>query len=530
MDGMNIVGDLFGSGKMFLPQVVKSARVMKRAVAFLEPYMELEKQQSGTASQSDKKVLMATVKGDVHDIGKNIVGIVLACNNYQIIDLGVMVPMEKILDEAQRIDAGIIGLSGLITPSLDEMVNIAKEMEHRKMKTPLLIGGATTSRIHTAVKIDPHYSGPVIHVLDASKSVPVASRLFSQTERINVLKQYKAEYELMREQHRDRIEAKEFLTLTQARENAFKSDWPSVHIQAPVKLGLQVLKDYPIREIRQYIDWTPFFQTWMLRGKFPEILKDDHVGEEAQKLYDDANQMLDQIERQKLLKANAVFGIYKANSKQDDVLMDVGGEEVRFHFLRQQGKKASAPNFCLADFIAPVESGLTDYMGLFAVTAGLDIERSIELYRKENDDYKEIMIKALADRLAEAFAEMLHRKVRTEYWAYDRNEDLSNEDMIHEKYRGIRPAPGYPACPDHLEKDALFKVLNATENAGIALTESRAMFPASSVSGYYFAHPGSKYFGLGKIGKDQVEDYAGRKNMSVKEVEQWMESNLAYSI
>ena len=532
MAGMNIVGELFGSGKMFLPQVIKSARVMKQAVAHLEPFMELEKQQSGSGLQSDKKILLATVKGDVHDIGKNIVGIVLACNNYEIIDLGVMVPMERILDEAERVGAGIIGLSGLITPSLDEMVNITREMEHRKMNIPLLIGGATTSRIHTAVKLDVNYSGAVIHVLDASKSVPIASRLFSEESKKKVCDSFKEEYATLRMQHQDRIKAKDYIDITRARENKVKIDWSEFQPKKPRKTGIQVLKDFPVREIRNYIDWTPFFQTWMLKGKFPAILKDSVVGIEASKLYQDANNMLDQIERQKLLKANAVFGLFRANAVGDDVqvsLAETGNKALTINFLRQQNKKASSANYCLADFIAPEDSGHTDYMGAFAVTSGIGIEQSIENFRSAHDDYGEIMIKALADRLAEAFAELLHQKVRKEFWGYDEAENLSNEDLISEKYVGIRPAPGYPACPDHLEKEKLFELLEVEKNTGIKLTESMAMYPAASVSGYYFSHPDSRYFGLGKVNYDQIVDYANRKGIPVEVAEKWLEPNLSYT-
>lgn len=529
MDGMGIVGDLFGSGKMFLPQVVKSARVMKKAVAYLEPYMEQEKLRSGVVD-TGKRVLLATVKGDVHDIGKNIVGIVLACNNYDIIDLGVMVPMEKILDEALKNEVGIIGLSGLITPSLDEMVGVAEEMERRKMNIPLLIGGATTSRIHTAVKIDPKYSGGVIHVLDASKSVPVASKLFSNEKRQAVISETKESYVKSREQHVIRTSQKSFVSYREAVSNSFKTNWDNHTLHEPKVKGIKTLRNYPIREIRNYIDWTPFFQTWMLYGKFPKILKDKTVGQEANKLYDDANAMLDEIEKKSMLRANGVFGLFQANSIGDDVeFTDQDGEKHILHFLRQQQKKNNdQANLCLADFIMPKSEGRRDYIGLFAVTAGLGIERDIEKYREDHDDYREIMIKAIADRLAEAFAEMLHQKVRKEYWGYASQEKFDNSALIREEYSGIRPAPGYPACPDHLEKPKIFEILDVENNAEITLTDSMAMYPAASVSGYYFAHPESRYFGLGKIGRDQVENYAGRKSLPVKDIEKWLGQNLNY--
>ena len=528
MDGMNIVGDLFGSGKMFLPQVVKSARVMKKAVAFLEPFLEEEKRLYGSETQSDKTVLLATVKGDVHDIGKNIVGIVLACNNYNIVDLGVMVPMEKILDEAERINAGIIGLSGLITPSLEEMVNIAKEMERRKLKVPLMLGGATTSRIHTAVKIDTNYSGTVVHVLDASKSVPVASKLLKDKVSRHFNDEIKKEYAELRVQHETRSKAKQHLSLKDARKNKLKLDWSKYEIAVPKKQGIEVLKDYPISKLRKYIDWTPFFQTWMLKGKYPGILEDKIVGNEALKLFNDANAMLDDIEKKKMLRANGVCGLFKANAVGDDVEIQFQEKTVVFNFLRQQNKKSNTANYCLSDFIAPKESGKEDYLGLFSVTAGLGIEKCIEAFRADHDDYSEIMIKALADRLAEAFAELLHKKVRKEYWAYAKEESINNEGLIKEDYKGIRPAPGYPACPDHLDKIKIFEVLKSNENAEMSLTESLAMLPAASVSGFYFGHPESKYFGLGKIARDQVEDYALRKNMEVEEVEKWLSEALNY--
>ncbi|CCH55851.1 methionine synthase [Fibrisoma limi BUZ 3] len=569
MDGMNVVGDLFGEGKMFLPQVVKSARVMKKAVAYLTPFIEAEKSGAG---QSAGKILLATVKGDVHDIGKNIVGVVLGCNNYEIIDLGVMVPTQKILDEARRHNVDIIGLSGLITPSLDEMVGVAKEMERQGFTIPLLIGGATTSRIHTAVKIDPHYSGPVIHVLDASRSVPVAGRLVSETKgtREQIFQEIKAEYVKLREDHAKRQKEKNLLTIDKARDNRTAINWSDFEPVKPAFLGNQYFHDYPLADIAKYIDWTPFFQTWQLHGRYPKIFDDATVGTEAKKLFDDANQLLQEIIDQKLLRAKAVVGFYPANSADDDVLLHDFEEIVRdipcerhgshrhieykmskptaeqsvmainnagaliydtkavLHFLRQQNQKAPGlPNFCLSDFIAPLESGREDYIGAFAVTAGVGIEALLEKYERDHDDYNSIMVKALADRLAEAFAELMHERVRKEFWPYATDEQLTNEDLIKEEYRGIRPAPGYPACPDHTEKATLFELLDAGQ-VGIELTESFAMYPASSVSGFYFSHPESKYFAVGKITKDQVMDYAHRKNMSVDDVERWLAPVLGY--
>jgi len=534
MDGMNVVGDLFGSGKMFLPQVVKSARVMKKAVAYLMPYLEEEKSQGG--AQNAGKILLATVKGDVHDIGKNIVGVVLACNNFEIVDLGVMVPAEKILAEAKKHGADIIGLSGLITPSLDEMVNVAKEMEREGFKIPLLIGGATTSRIHTAVKIDPYYSGPVVHVLDASKSVPVASSLISKETQDKFLKDIKGEYAGMRASHANRREDKSYITYQEARENKFKIDWSTVNPVKPSFIGNKYFENYPISEIRNYIDWTPFFQTWMLKGKYPRIFDDQVIGKEAKKLFEDANKMLDQIIAEKWLQANAAIGLYPANVVNDDTV-EVYKDEARkefikdFNFLRQQGKKGSGiPNISLSDFIAPKETGVKDYIGFFAVTSGIGIEPLLEKFAKDHDDYNSIMLKAVADRLAEAFAELMHEKVRKEFWGYCKAEHYTNDELIDEKYQGIRPAPGYPACPDHTEKPVLFSLLDAEAKSGITLTESNAMYPASSVSGLYFSHPDSKYFGLGKIGKDQLEDYARRKDMKVEEMEKWLSPNLNYDV
>jgi 5-methyltetrahydrofolate--homocysteine methyltransferase len=530
MAGMNVVGDLFGAGKMFLPQVVKSARVMKKSVAYLTPYLEEEKRLSGESGKPAAKILMATVKGDVHDIGKNIVGVVLACNNYEVVDLGVMVPPEKIIEAAKREKVDIVGLSGLITPSLDEMVHVAKEMQHEKLEIPLLIGGATTSRLHTAVKIDPVYEGPVVHVLDASRSVPVASELINPATRGNFRAKIKQEYVDLRKDHASRNELKNYISLQDARKNKVKIDWSSSVITQPSFLGIRNYINYPLEEIASYIDWTPFFQTWMLYGRFPDILKDEKVGAEATKVYNDAQTLLKRIIAGRKLTASGVVAFYPANSKGDDVVLydPSGAEKQTLHFLRQQNKKAEGlPNFSLADFIAPIDSGKKDYIGMFAVTAGIGLEKLVDEFKAKQDDYSEIMAKALADRLAEAFAELLHARVRKELWGYAPHETISNEEMIKEKYQGIRPAPGYPACPDHTEKEAIFHLLKAND-IGIQLTESFAMYPAAAVSGYYFSHPESKYFGLGKIEKDQVTDYATRKNMSVETVEKWLSPNLAY--
>ncbi|MCF2493661.1 methionine synthase [Dyadobacter chenhuakuii] len=563
MDGMSIVGDLFGEGKMFLPQVVKSARVMKKAVAYLQPYIEAEKSEG---NNSAGKILLATVKGDVHDIGKNIVGVVLGCNNYEIIDLGVMVPTDKILAAAIEHNVDIIGLSGLITPSLDEMVGVAKEMERRNFKMPLLIGGATTSRIHTAVKIDPNYSGAVIHVLDASRSVPVAGKLIqSDQSQADVLSDIKAEYAKLRVDHAKRGGEKAHVPIAKARENKAKIDWASFQATKPQFLGTRVYDDYDLNDIAKYIDWTPFFQTWQLHGKFPKIFEDKVVGAEAVKLYEDAAVLLGEIIRDKTLKAKAVIGFWPANSIQDDIVLHHFEEQTRevscerhgshqhieylisqpatenlnagelvadtaavLHHLRQQSQKASnLANYCLSDFIAPLETGKTDYIGGFAVTAGIGIEALLDKYEKDHDDYNSIMVKALADRLVEALAELMHERVRKEIWGYAKNETFSNEDLIKESYMGIRPAPGYPACPDHTEKRMLFDLLDA-EQLGITLTESYAMYPASSVSGWYFSHPDSRYFPVGKIFKDQVEDYARRKDMPLEEIEKWLSPVLGY--
>lgn len=539
MDGMNIVGDLFGSGKMFLPQVVKSARVMKKAVAYLIPFIEKEKEQdkSNASPSSNGVIILATVKGDVHDIGKNIVGVVLACNNFQIIDLGVMVPMEKILDTALEKRADIIGLSGLITPSLDEMVYVAKEMERREMDIPLLIGGATTSRIHTAVKIDPSYSSAVIHVLDASKSVPIVSSLLQHKKDATgeFIKNYKEEYARLRESHANRQQSKTLIPLEDARKNRFSPDWSQRKIKRPVFLGRKVFEDFPLKELRNYIDWTPFFHAWEIKGKYPDIFKDNTYGKEAEKLFRDANELLDRIIDEKSLQARSVIGFFPANAVDDDIeIYEAGDHEVRdkvikiLHHLRQQNKKASGlPNYSLSDFIAPKETGLADYIGAFAVSAGFGANELAKKFECDHDDYNSIMVKALADRLAEAMAERMHVLVRTKWWGYDAREDLSSEDLIREKYMGIRPAPGYPACPDHLEKRNLFDLLNAQE-VGITLTESCAMFPGASVSGWYFSHPDSKYFGVNKIARDQLVDYAGRIGLTVEETEKWLSPILAY--
>lgn len=530
MDGMNIVGDLFGSGKMFLPQVVKSARVMKKSVAYLIPYIEAEKKKSGNI-KNNGTVLLATVKGDVHDIGKNIVGVVLGCNNYDVIDLGVMVPSDKILSTAVEKNVDVIGLSGLITPSLDEMVHVAKEMERLNLKFPLLIGGATTSRIHTAVKVEPNYSGPTIHVLDASRSVSVVGSLLNEKIVDEYTSKIKSEYVELRENHKRKQSEKKLISIEEARKN--KPIYTFESISKPNKLGAEVLHDYPLSELRNYIDWTPFFLTWELKGRYPVIFENKDYGNEAKKLFDDANALLDSIIEQKLLKANAVYGIFPANSVEDDI--EVYVDESRkgllstFHSLRQQSVKSSdIPNIALADFIAPKESGTKDYIGAFAVTTGIGADELVKSYESNHDDYNSILVKAIADRLAEAFAELLHKKVRTEFWGYSSEEKLSNEELIAEKYNGIRPAPGYPAQPDHTEKLTLFKLLDAQNNTGILLTESLAMHPAASVCGLYFAHPESKYFNVGKLAEDQVRDYAKRKGMSTKEVEKWLSSILNY--
>jgi 5-methyltetrahydrofolate--homocysteine methyltransferase len=545
MDGMNVVGDLFGSGKMFLPQVVKSARVMKKAVAYLEPYLLKEKEDNakagivGDGRTNAGKILLATVKGDVHDIGKNIVGVVLACNNYEIIDLGVMVSSDKILEEAKKHNVDVIGLSGLITPSLDEMVHVAKEMERLGFTTPLLIGGATTSKVHTAVKIAQHYSGPVVHVNDASKSVPIAGSLISKELRPAFMEEVNKDYERVREQNKNAQSQNKFISLNEARQNKFPIDWKKTETLEPVFIGNKVFDKYSLSEIAEYIDWTPFFHSWELKGSYPKILNDEVRGDEAKKLFADAQSMLKKIIKEKWLTARAVIGIYKANAVNDDDievdaanagLPDRQGKTNRhfFHTIRQQTKKpAGQYNIALADFVKPKQEG-SDYLGAFALTTGIGIDEHLARFEKDHDDYSAIMLKALADRLAEAFAELLHKKVRTEYWAYAVNENLSTTELIKEEYAGIRPAPGYPAQPDHTEKHTIWSLLDVEKNTGIILTESLAMVPTAAVSGLYFSHPQSHYFGVGKISKDQVEDYAKRKNMKFEEAEKWLNPVLGY--
>lgn len=531
MDGMNVVGDLFGAGKMFLPQVVKSARVMKKAVAYLLPYLEEEKKQSGNTQKNNGKILMATVKGDVHDIGKNIVGVVLACNNYEIIDLGVMVSCDKILEQARHHNVDVIGLSGLITPSLDEMVHVAKEMERLGFTTPLMIGGATTSKVHTAVKIAQNYSGPVVHVNDASKSVPVASSLISEELRTAFITEVNRDYERVREQNKNAQSQNKFISMTEARANKFPIDWNKTKITEPTFIGNKVFDNYDLKEIAQYIDWTPFFHSWELKGSYPKIFNDIERGAEAKKLFDDAQKMLKQIIDEKWLTAKAVIGIYPANTVNDDDIeifyQNGKKDKYVFHSIRQQTKKpAGQYNVALADFVAP--SGKKDFIGAFALTTGIGIDEHVARFEKDHDDYSAIMLKALADRLAEAFAELMHKKVRKEYWGYAKNESFSNEELIKEAYGGIRPAPGYPAQPDHTEKLTIWKLLDVERNTGIILTESLAMVPTAAVSGLYFAHPDSHYFGIGKITKEQVEDYAKRKNMSFAEAEKWLGPALGY--
>ena len=533
MTGMNVVGDLFGAGKMFLPQVVKSARVMKQAVAHLIPYIEAEKLRSGDTKPKGK-ILMATVKGDVHDIGKNIVTVVLQCNNFEVINMGVMVPAQQILDTAREHNVDIIGLSGLITPSLEEMAHVAKEMERQGFTIPLLIGGATTSRVHTAVKIEPNYpSGTVVYVTDASRAVGVCSNLLSETLRDNYVAELKADYQAARDQHEGRKSKATYVSLDEARKHGFKADWANYVPPKPAFTGVKALRDYPLAEIAQYIDWTPFFQAWELAGRYPKILQDEVVGIEATKLFADAQAMLKRIVDEHWLTANAVFGLFPANSVGDDI--ELYTDESRsmvamtWHNLRQQTKKpADIPNYCLADFVAPKDSGVADYLGAFAVTTGIGIERKMQAFEKANDDYSAIMLQALADRLAEAYAELLHARVRREFWGYASDEALSNDDLIAEKYRGIRPAPGYPACPEHSEKGALFDLLQAPQNADITLTESFAMLPTAAVSGFYFSHPQAQYFATGKVDKDQVADYAKRKGWTVEETERWLAPVLSY--
>ncbi|HEY6093330.1 MAG TPA: methionine synthase [Gallionellaceae bacterium] len=534
MAGMNVVGDLFGAGKMFLPQVVKSARVMKQAVAHLIPYIEAEKAKSGD-SKPKGKIVMATVKGDVHDIGKNIVTVVLQCNNFEVVNMGVMVPCQQILDTAREHNADIIGLSGLITPSLEEMAHVAKEMERQGFKIPLLIGGATTSRVHTAVKIEPNYpSGTTVYVTDASRAVGVCSNLLSDTLRDDYVAGLKQEYAAQREQHESKKSKAVYVSLQEAREHGFHADWKNYTPPKPKMLGVRKLENYPLDILVDFIDWSPFFNAWELAGRYPKILQDEVVGEEARKLFADAQAMLKKIIDEKWLSANAVFGLFPANRVNADdieIYTDDSRKQIAmtWHNLRQQTKKpADIPNFCLADFIAPKESGVADYIGGFAVTAGLNIDAHVAEFERQNDDYSAILLKSLADRLAEAFAEHLHLRVRREFWGYAADEALDNDALIGEKYRGIRPAPGYPACPDHTEKGPLFELLQAPVNAGITITESFAMLPTAAVSGFYFSHPQAQYFATGKIGKDQVEDYAKRKGMTLEEAERWLAPVLSY--
>jgi 5-methyltetrahydrofolate--homocysteine methyltransferase len=526
MTGMNVVGDLFGSGKMFLPQVVKSARVMKKAVAYLLPFIEESK---NGVSSSNGKILMATVKGDVHDIGKNIVGVVLACNNYEIIDLGVMVPAERIIEEAKKQQVDVIGLSGLITPSLDEMVFLAQEMQRQEFEVPLLIGGATTSKAHTAVKIDPQYKHAVVHVNDASRAVTIAGDLLKPETSVKFKLDIKNDYEIFRENFSKRQTEKVFKSIEAARDNKFKIDWNTSEIVKPKKLGIEVLEDFDLELLVEYIDWTPFFRSWELHGKYPQILTDSVVGEQASELFADSQEMLTKIISEKLLTAKAIFGLFEANSvDDDDILLQVSEKKYTFRSLRQQSKKAvGRPNIALADFIAPKESGIQDYMGCFCVSTGFGTHELAAKYEADLDDYNSIMVKALADRLAEAFAEYLHKEVRLNHWGYAVNESLTNSELIKENYKGIRPAPGYPACPDHLEKETIWEVLQVKEAIGVELTESLAMWPAASVSGYYFGNPEARYFGLGKIKEDQVKDFANRKNIDFEVAKKWLRPNIA---
>ncbi|WP_348262021.1 methionine synthase [Telmatobacter sp. DSM 110680] len=533
MAGMSVVGDLFGAGKMFLPQVVKSARVMKKAVAYLFPFMEAEKAAMAAAGQVVKaqgKIVLATVKGDVHDIGKNIVGVVLACNNFEVIDLGVMVPAEKILERAKAENADIIGLSGLITPSLDEMVHVAREMERQGFKQPLLIGGATTSRAHTAVKIAPHYSEPVVHIVDASRAVPATTSLLSDDGKADFVAQHRAEYEAVRKAYS--TPKQKTVSIETARARHTPIEWRAEDLPVPEFTGVRVLDDFPLATLREFIDWTPFFHAWELKGVYPRILEDEKQGEQARQIFKEGNALLDTIIEKKLLTARGVYGLFPASAVSDDVELYVDGARGkvldRFHFLRQQAnKEGSEPCRSLADFIAPKATGLQDHIGAFAVTTGIGLKEMTDRYRADHDDYNAIMAEALADRLAEAFAECLHKRVRDE-WGYGRAEGLSPAELIQEKYRGIRPAPGYPACPDHTEKGTIWRLLDVEGNTGIRITESFAMWPGSSVSGLYFAHPESRYFSLGKIDRDQVADYAERKGMNLHEAERWLSPNLNY--
>jgi 5-methyltetrahydrofolate--homocysteine methyltransferase len=531
MEGMNLIGDLFGAGKMFLPQVVKSARVMKKSVAYLEPYLEAEKSEGDTQG----RILMATVKGDVHDIGKNIVGVVLQCNNYEVIDIGVMVPADRILAKAREIHADIIGLSGLITPSLDEMVHVAKEMQRQGFTIPLLIGGATTSKLHTAVKIEPMYEHPVIHVKDASRAVGVAGSLLSKDLKAPYVAGIRAEYIEIRQRRAERDEARDLIPLAQAQANRTLIDWDCYQPPTPAELGVQTFRDIPLDEIAAYIDWTFFFHAWELRGRYPQILDDPEKGVEARKLLADARAMLDRLIREKWLSANAVIGLFPANAIGDDIAVYADEERAEpilsLHNLRKQGKQPPGKyNEALADYVAPFETGIPDYVGGFACTAGIGIDEHVKRFEDDHDDYSAIMLKAIADRLAEALAEMLHARVRTRHWRYADEREFSNQDLIEEKYQGIRPAMGYPASPDHTEKDLLWQLLDAEKNTGIWLTESKAMVPAASVSGLYFSHPDSRYFAVGKLARDQVADYAERKGMPLAEIERWLAPNLAYEM
>ncbi|PMQ05335.1 Methionine synthase [Dyella sp. AD56] len=530
MDGMNVVGDLFGAGKMFLPQVVKSARVMKKAVAHLIPFIEQEKARTGEASKSNGKIVMATVKGDVHDIGKNIVGVVLRCNNFDVIDLGVMVPTQKILETAIAENADIIGLSGLITPSLEEMSQVAREMQRQNFTIPLMIGGATTSRAHTALKIEPHYKSPTVWVKDASRAVGVAQSLLSKELVDNFIAKVKADYAEVRERHRNRAGGKSLVSLDKARAQRFNTDWAGYEPPQPKKPGITIFDDYDLTELREYIDWSPFFNAWELAGHFPAILTDEIVGKQATELYKDAQAMLDTLIAEKWLKARGVIGFWPAASAGDDIrLQRENGETVVLHHLRQQvDKPVDRPDFCLSDFIAPKSAGKHDWIGGFAVTAGIGIDEHVARFEATHDDYSAILLKALADRFAEAFAERLHERVRQEFWGYTPDESLDNKSLIDEKYSGIRPAPGYPACPDHTEKGTLFTLLDATHNAGIELTDSFAMFPTAAVSGWYFSHPDSQYFVVGRLTREQVDDYAKRKGWTREEAERWLAPNLDY--
>jgi 5-methyltetrahydrofolate--homocysteine methyltransferase len=533
MAGMSVVGDLFGAGKMFLPQVVKSARVMKKAVAYLTPFMEEEKAAMAAAGEEVRtqgRIVLATVKGDVHDIGKNIVGVVLACNNYEVIDMGVMVPAEKILERARAVNADLIGLSGLITPSLDEMVHVAREMERQGFKLPLLVGGATTSRAHTAIKIAPHYSQPVVHVLDASRAVPVTTSLLSEEGKPAFLEQHRADYEAVRKSHS--APRQQAVPIEIARSRRTPIEWRAEDIAVPEFNGVRVLKNFPLSTLREFIDWSPLFHAWGLKGIYPRIFDDEKQGAQARQIFAEANALLDRIVQENLITAQGVYGLFPANAVGDDVELYTGDSREtvleRFHFLRQQvNREGSEPCRSLADFIAPKETGLRDHIGAFAVTSGIGLKELCDRFRSENDDYNAIMAEAIADRLAEAFAECLHKRVRDE-WGYGREEGWSNAELIQEKYRGIRPAPGYPASPDHTEKGTIWRLLDVQANTGMQITESFAMWPGSSVSGIYFAHPQSRYFSVGKIARDQVLDYHARKKMGMAEVERWLGPNLNY--